>query len=49
MLDKKTEDGQQVFQYKETPELHGTRFDICNLISKDTLQVTIYKSKEGTY
>ncbi|MFW1977570.1 RNase LS family HEPN domain-containing protein [Acinetobacter guillouiae] len=46
MLDKKTENGQQVFQYKEIEELHGTRFDICNLISKDTLQVTVYKSKK---
>jgi hypothetical protein len=46
MLDKKTEDGKQVFQYKETKELHGTRFDICNLISKDTLQVTVYNSKK---
>lgn len=46
MLDKKTQDGQQVFQYKETQELHGTRFDISNLISKDTLQVTVYNSKK---
>lgn len=46
MLDKKTETEEQVFQFKETKELHGTRFDISNLISKDTLQVTVYNSKK---
>lgn len=46
MLDKKTDNNQQVFQFTETKEPHAIRFDISNLVHKDSLQVTVYNSKK---
>ncbi|SEO66217.1 type II toxin-antitoxin system RnlA family toxin [Acinetobacter sp. yr461] len=46
MLDKKTESDQQVFEFTKTNEPHAIRFDIVNLIDKDSLQVTVYNSKK---
>lgn len=46
MLEKKTSTGDQVFCFTETEEPHGIRFDICNSIDKDKLQVTVYNTKK---